>query len=134
MNKKSTKKTEVEKKFDVKMGKRLRELRESKKLTQMEFANWLADNGFEKSCATISKYENGGAPIPFRVICLLVKEYGIEVIETFWGKKINDGDEICKKVQAVLDEYNFREKTTESREKCNVTIRHRERERLIIST
>ena len=34
-----------------------------------------------------------------------MKEYGIEVIEAFWGKKINDGDELCKKVQAVLNEY-----------------------------
>lgn len=110
MNKNVTKKTEVEKKFDVKMGKRLQELRESKKLTQMKFAHWLADNGFEKSSATISKYENGGAPIPFIVICLLVKEYGIEVIEAFLGKKINDADELRKKVQAVLDEYDFREK------------------------
>ena len=117
MNKNVTKKTKVEKKFDVKMGKRLQELRESKNLTQMEFANWLADNGFEKSCATISKYENGGAPIPFIVIWLLVKEYGIEVIEAFWGKKINDADELRRKVQTVLDEYDFREKTTESREK-----------------
>ena len=37
-------------------------------------------------------------------------------------------------MQAVLDEYDFREKTTESREKCNVAIRHIERARLIIST
>ncbi len=110
MKKKVTKKSEAEKKFDVKMGRKLQEFRESKKLTQMKFADWLAYNGFEKSCATISKYENGGAPIPFIVICLLVKEYGIEVIEAFWGKKINDADELRKKVQAVLNEYDFREK------------------------
>ena len=88
MKKKVTKKSEAEKKFDVKMGRKLQEFRESKHLTQMKFVNWLADNEFEKSCATISKYETGEAPIPFRLICILVKEYGIEVIEAFWGKKI----------------------------------------------
>ena len=105
MKKKVTKKSEAEKKFDVKMGRKLQEFRESKHLTQMKFVNWLADNEFEKSCATISKYETGEAPIPVRLICILVKEYGIEVIEAFWGKKINDGDELCKKVQSVLNEY-----------------------------
>lgn len=44
------------------MGRKLQEFRESKHLTQMKFVNWLADNEFEKSCATISKYETGKHP------------------------------------------------------------------------
>lgn len=43
MKKKVTKKSEAEKKFDVKMGRKLQEFRESKHLTQMKFVNWLAD-------------------------------------------------------------------------------------------
>lgn len=84
-------------------GRRLKELRDQKRLTQHDLASKLREHGFGTTQTTISRWEDGQQP-QTRVLAVLARELGCKIGEFY----VDEDDDESSRIRRIAAELVLR--------------------------